>query len=150
MKSKLQIWSFLVTTFMSNFKCAKCVIASANQEISIYANLTFANNGLISLSGAGLFSRQLHSVSNFTKYVQWPKSKNSFPKTKLTNMKGQLRFRSLYPKLATLIYLHSILRVTLVSTGLVRLLLEAKHRSLLRVCTRSNRRTVRSFFTTPS
>ena len=46
--------------------------------------------------------------------------------------------------------LHNILRVTLVSTGLVRLLLLAKHRSLLSVWSLLRRLIVRSFFTTPS
>ena len=46
--------------------------------------------------------------------------------------------------------LHNILRVTLVSTGLVRLLLLAKHLSLLSVWSLLRRLIVRSFFTTPS
>ena len=48
------------------------------------------------------------------------------------------------------IHSHSILSVTEVSTGLVKLLFEAKHRNLLKVWTRSRRRMVKSFFTTPS
>ena len=47
-------------------------------------------------------------------------------------------------------FLHNILRVTLVSTGLVKLLLLAKHLSLLSVWSLLRRLIVRSFFTTPS
>ena len=50
----------------------------------------------------------------------------------------------------TQIFLHNILRVTLVSTALVKLLLLAKHLSLLSVWTLLRRLIVRSFFTTPS
>ncbi len=69
-------------------------------------------------------------------------------------IKPLIKSRALQPKKTRLPYfwfnLQSIFRVTEDSTGLVRLLFDAKHRNLLNVCDLSNFRMVRPFLTTPS
>ena len=89
------------------------------------------------------FQKQAHFATTLSnaKVLNGKKKFSIFPGTSIT-------FFRLFD--ITQIFLHNILRVTLVSTALVKLLLLAKHLSLLSVWTLLRRLIVRSFFTTPS